>query len=133
MGVWHVLVVALMISLLLRNILSNKLLLPKKTLCHLSRLWQEKKESNLNRNPLGDCPSRGCLPHWLRMRTSWWSLKVLFFILITLTATQRVGLKKKKISPRHDQRSRTFLEPKWTRSQKVRCSGPKPSLGNSDI
>ena len=45
MGVWHVLVVALMISLLLRNILSNKLLLPKKTLCHLSRLWQEKKES----------------------------------------------------------------------------------------
>lgn len=98
MGVWHVLVVALMISLLLRNILSNKLLLPKKTLCHLSRLWQEKKESNLNRNPLGDCPSRGCLPHWLRMRTSWWSLKVLFFILITLTATQRVGLKKKKKS-----------------------------------
>lgn len=99
MGVWHVLVVALMISLLLRNILSNKLLLPKKTLCHLSRLWQEKKESNLNRNPLGDCPSRGCLPHWLRMRTSWWSLKVLFFILITLTATQRVGLKKKKNQP----------------------------------
>ena len=31
MGVWHVLV-ALMISLLLRNILSNKLLLSKKTL-----------------------------------------------------------------------------------------------------
>lgn len=59
MGCWHVLVAALMISLL-RNILSNKLLLSKKTLLvTFLDSGKEKKKSNFNRNPLGDCPSRG--------------------------------------------------------------------------
>lgn len=61
MGCWHVLVAALMISLL-RNILSNKLLLSKKTLLvTFLDSGKEKKKIQFQQKPTRRLPFQGLI------------------------------------------------------------------------